>query len=90
MRAEAGHEHVERVSIDAAIMGGAPCIGGTRIPVATIVGMMAEGMDHDQVLDDFPQLTAADIEATLRYTASRPGATGADPSLRPGQHPRLS
>ena len=70
MRAEARHEYVERVSIDSAVMAGAPCIRGTRIPVATIVGMLAEGVDRDEVLQDYPQLSAADVTAALRYTAT--------------------
>lgn len=51
-------------------MGGVPCIAGTRIPVATVVGMVAEGMTPDEILADFPQLQAEDIRDALRYAAA--------------------
>jgi uncharacterized protein (DUF433 family) len=60
----------ERISIDHRIMGGVPCIRGTRIPVATVVGMVAEGMTTEEILVDFPQLTLEDIYEALRYAAA--------------------
>jgi uncharacterized protein (DUF433 family) len=60
----------ERISIDHRIMGGVPCIRGTRIPVATVVGMVAEGMTTEEILVDFPQLTLEDIHEALRYAAA--------------------
>jgi uncharacterized protein (DUF433 family) len=60
----------ERISIDHRIMGGVPCVRGTRIPVASVVGMIAEGMATDEILADFPQLTLDDIHETLRYAAA--------------------
>jgi uncharacterized protein (DUF433 family) len=60
----------ERISLDHRIMGGVPCIRGTRIPVATVVGMVAEGMTTDEILADFPQLTLEDIHEALRYAAA--------------------
>lgn len=51
-------------------MGGVPCVRGTRIPVATVVGMVAEGMSTDEILADFPQLTVDDIREALRYAAA--------------------
>lgn len=51
-------------------MGGVPCVRGTRIPVATVVGMVAEGMSTDEILADFPQLTLDDIRDALRYAAA--------------------
>ena len=50
-------------------MGGVPCIRGLRIPVATIVGMVADGMTRDEILTAYPDLEAADIEQALRYAA---------------------
>lgn len=50
-------------------MGGVPCIKGTRIPVATIVGMLAEGMSPEEILSDFSQLKHEDIQEALRYAA---------------------
>jgi uncharacterized protein (DUF433 family) len=60
----------ERILIDHRIMGGVPCIRGTRIPVATVVGMVAEGMSTDEILRDFPQLSNEDIKEALRYAAA--------------------
>ena len=58
-----------RVLIDHTIMGGVPCIRGTRIPVATILGLLGEGVTTDEVLDMYPQLVIDDITACLRYAA---------------------
>jgi uncharacterized protein (DUF433 family) len=60
----------ERIAVDHRIMGGVPCVRGTRIPVATVVGMIAEGMEHGEILAEFPQLTAEDIQDALRYAAA--------------------
>ncbi len=57
------------VTIDHRVMGGAPCIAGTRIPVATVVGMLGEGHTIDDVLVDYPTLTRDGILAALRYAA---------------------
>lgn len=60
---------VARVTVDPARMGGVPCIRGLRIPVATVVGMVAERMTEAEILAAFPDLTASDIPAALRYAA---------------------
>lgn len=60
----------ERVSVDHEVMGGVPCVRGTRIPVATVVGMVADGMSVEEILGDYPQLLADDIAAALRYAAA--------------------
>ena len=60
----------ERISVDHRIMGGVPCISGTRIPVATVVSMVAEGMSTESILEDFPQLAAEDVQEALRYAAA--------------------
>jgi uncharacterized protein (DUF433 family) len=59
-----------RISIDHQVMAGVPCIRGTRIPVASIVGMVAESMSTAEILADYPQLAAEDIEEALRYAAA--------------------
>ena len=46
----------ERISIDPAQMGGVPCILGLRIPVATVVGLVAQGMRERQIVDEYPDL----------------------------------
>lgn len=59
----------ERITTDPAMMGGVPCIRGMRVPVATVVGMVADGMTFAEILEDFPYLEEADIVAALRYAA---------------------
>ena len=50
-------------------MGGVPCIRGLRIPVATVVGMVADGMSEDEILSAYPDLEREDIREALRYAA---------------------
>ena len=50
-------------------MGGVPCIRDLRIPVATVVGMVAEGMSEAEILAAYPDLTRDDIRSALRYAA---------------------
>jgi uncharacterized protein (DUF433 family) len=50
-------------------MGGVPCIRGLRIPVGTIVGMIAEGMTEDEILKAYPDLEPEDIREALRHAA---------------------
>lgn len=59
-----------RISIDPHVMAGVPCIAGTRIPVATVVGMVAEGMSVGEILEDFAQLEPEDVQAALRYASA--------------------
>ncbi len=58
-----------RVTIDPNRMGGIPCIRGLRIPVATVVGMIADGMTEREILNAYPDLVRDDIRAALRYAA---------------------
>lgn len=58
-----------RITVRAEQMGGVPCIRGLRIPVATVVGMVADGMTTDEILATYPDLEAADVEEALRYAA---------------------
>jgi uncharacterized protein (DUF433 family) len=60
----------ERISIDHQVMGGVPCIRGTRIPVTTVVGMVADGMSVDEIVGEFPQLSGWDVQDALRYAAA--------------------
>jgi uncharacterized protein (DUF433 family) len=59
----------ERITIEPDRMGGVPCMRGLRIPVATVVGMVAEGMSVDETLADHPDLEAEDIREALQYAA---------------------
>jgi len=58
-----------RITVDARQMGGAPWIRGLRIPVATVVGMVADGMTTPEILDAFPDLEGEDVKEALRYAA---------------------
>ena len=51
------------------MMGGLPCIRGLRMPVATVVAMVADGLSVAEIIDDFPYLTAEDVAEALRYAA---------------------
>ncbi len=58
-----------RITVNPDQMGGVPCLRGLRIPVATVVGMIADDMTHEQILQAFPDLEAADIREALGYAA---------------------
>jgi uncharacterized protein (DUF433 family) len=58
-----------RITIDAKQMGGVPCIRALRIPVATVVGMVADGMAEAEILAAYPDLDREDIREALRYAA---------------------
>ena len=59
----------ERIQTAADVHHGEPCIAGTRIPVALIVGSLADGMSASDVIREYPQLELADIYAALAYAA---------------------
>jgi uncharacterized protein (DUF433 family) len=59
-----------RITVDARQMGGVPCIRGLRMPVATVVGMVAEGMSVDEILREHPTLEPEDIREALQYAAA--------------------
>lgn len=59
----------KRITVSATQMGGAPCIRGLRIPVATVVGMVADGMTTAEILDAYPDLQPEDISEALRFAA---------------------
>jgi len=58
-----------RITINPKQMGGLPCVRGLRIPVTTVLGQLAAGRTHAQVLEDFPELEEADIYAALEFAA---------------------
>jgi uncharacterized protein (DUF433 family) len=60
----------DRVKISTEIHHGDPCIKSTRIPVATIVGCLADGMGFKEVQEAYPQLAEVDVKAVLAYTAN--------------------
>lgn len=58
-----------RITVDPARMAGVPCVRDLRIPVATVVAMVADRMPEAEILAAYPDLTAEDISAALRYAA---------------------
>jgi len=58
-----------RVVVSPDLHHGDPCIRGTRIPVATILGSLADGMTAEEIREAYPQLTQDDIQAALAYAA---------------------
>ncbi|HEY4754531.1 MAG TPA: DUF433 domain-containing protein [Ignavibacteriaceae bacterium] len=58
-----------RITVDPQKMGGVPCIRDLRMPIATILAMMAEGYNVNQILNDHPELEKDDINEVLRYAA---------------------
>ena len=58
-----------RITVNPHQMGGVPCLRGLRIPVATIVGLVAEGQSEQQILHAYPDLEAEDVHEALRFAA---------------------
>jgi uncharacterized protein (DUF433 family) len=58
-----------RITVEPEKMGGVPCIRRLRIPVATIVGMVADGMSRKEILKAYPDLEEEDIRQALKYAA---------------------
>jgi uncharacterized protein (DUF433 family) len=51
--------------------GGRPCIRGMRIAVSDVLGWLAAGMSHEEIISDFPEITEEDIRACLGFVADR-------------------
>ena len=58
-----------RITVNPQQMGGVPCIRGLRIPVATVVGLVAEGQTTQQILEAYPDLETEDVHEALRFAA---------------------
>lgn len=64
-------ETLTRITRNAAVMGGKPCIRGLRVTVGTIVGLLAAGHTDDEILEAYPYLERNDIREALTYAAWR-------------------
>jgi uncharacterized protein (DUF433 family) len=62
--------NLERITVNPHQMGGLPCIRGLRIPVATVLRMLAGGMSEQEILADYPDLQLEDIRECLRFAAA--------------------
>ena len=60
----------DRITIDPAQMGGVPCVRHLRIPVGTVLRLLAGGMAADEILREYPDLEEADIRECLRFAAA--------------------
>lgn len=58
-----------RITVNPQQMGGVPCIRGLRIPVATVIEMVADGMTAKEIIHAFPDLEAADLDEALHFAA---------------------
>ena len=63
--------HIERITLNPAVMGGKPCIRGLRVTVGTILGLLAGGKSRERSLQAYPSLEPEDIDAVLAYAAWR-------------------
>ncbi len=63
-------EWKERISVDAGICHGKPCIRGTRIMVSVILDNLAEGLPVDEIVREYPPLTSDDVSAAIAYAAT--------------------
>ena len=59
------------ITLEPGKRSGKPCIRGLRITVYDVLNMLAEGMSHEEILEDFPKLTQDDTLAVLAYAAER-------------------
>jgi uncharacterized protein (DUF433 family) len=64
-------ELISRITLDPKLMGGKPCIRGMRVTVGTLVGLMASGYSHEDILKSYPYLEKEDLLAALAYAAWR-------------------
>ena len=64
-------KQLDRITFDATVMGGKPCIRGMRVTVGMIVGMIASGHDASEILRLYPYLETDDISQALSYAAWR-------------------
>jgi len=60
---------LDRITFDANVMGGRPCVRGMRIPVSVVLKLLAGGQSVDQILHEYPDLERADIEQCIEYAA---------------------
>jgi len=59
----------DRITFDPKVMGGRACIRGMRLPVSLVVNLVANGMTTNEIVKEYPDLTAEDIRQALQYAA---------------------
>ena len=70
---------LDRITIDPAVMGGKACVRGMRVTVGMVVGLLAVGRSHAEILRAYPYLEQEDIDQSLAYAAWRPVRTNLCP-----------
>jgi uncharacterized protein (DUF433 family) len=73
-------DYTKIITIEPGKRGGKPCIRGLRITVYDVLGWLASGMSHGEILRDFPDLTEEDIRACLQFAADREHRLAGQPS----------
>ncbi len=73
-------DYRQRITIEPGKRGGQAVVRGMRIAVADVLGWLAEGMSHEAILREFPELTEEDIRAVLAYAADRQRRTATLPA----------
>ena len=63
------NEIAERITVDPEMCGGRPCVRGMRIRVSDVLDLFASGLTAEQILEEMPDLEAADLEACLRFAS---------------------
>jgi uncharacterized protein (DUF433 family) len=63
-------KNFDRITVDAAQMGGVPCVRHLRIPVATVLRLLAGGLSEVEILSEYPDLQIDDIRECLRFAAA--------------------
>jgi uncharacterized protein (DUF433 family) len=61
----------ERITVDVEQCGGRPCIRGMRIRVIDVLSLLANGLKSEQILEEYPDLELADIQACLRFASEK-------------------
>ena len=77
--------HLERISIDPNVCFGKPCIRGTRIWVSLLLDFLADGMEIQDIISEYPQLTEEDIRAAIAYGAEMSGERFVDIPMQAGE-----
>jgi uncharacterized protein (DUF433 family) len=63
-------KNFQRITVDPAQMGGVPCVRHRRIPVATVLRLLADGLTEPEILAEYPDLEMEDIRECLRFAAA--------------------
>ncbi len=63
------HELSERITVDPELCGGRPCVRGMRIRVSDVLDLFAAGLTPEQILEEMPDLEAADLKACLKFAS---------------------